>query len=74
MSAPKLKKDELALYGQALKLYRNQEWDMAELQFLNLQTAHPERHLYALYLERIAHFRKEPPGDDWDGVFTHESK
>ena len=30
---------ELKLYHEALKLYRHQNWDMAEIQFINLQQA-----------------------------------
>ena len=67
-------RDAMKLYEQALKLYRSQNWDMAELQFLNLGKADPDRVLYRLYSERVAHFRKEPPSEKWDGVFTHESK
>ena len=67
-------RDAMKLYEQALKLYRSQNWDMAELQFLNLGKADPNRALYKLYSERVAHFRKEPPSEKWDGVFTHESK
>lgn len=67
-------RNELKLYRQALKLYRGQDWDLAELQFLNLKQRHPERALYGLYAERVAHFRTQPPGADWDGVFTHLSK
>ena len=66
--------DELKLYNRALRLYRGQEWDMAEIQFLNLQKRNSDRMLYQLYAERVAHFREVPPGGDWDGVFTHLSK
>lgn len=65
---------ELALYREALKLYRAQNWDLAEVQFLNLHKAYPERYLYAMYAERIEYFRAHPPGDDWDGVFTFKTK
>jgi len=34
----------------------------------------PGSMLYELYLERITHFREEPPGEYWDGVFTHKTK
>ena len=27
-----------------------------------------------LYLERIEHFRENPPDEDWDGVFTFQTK
>ena len=30
--------------------------------------------LYQVYLDRIAIYRSDPPGDDWDGVFTHTTK
>jgi adenylate cyclase len=65
---------ELELYREALKLYRSQNWDMAELQFLNLQQARPESLLYGEYLHRIGVFRTDPPPEAWDGVFTHQSK
>jgi adenylate cyclase len=65
---------ELKLYREALKLYRAQNWDMAELQLLNLQASSPSRRLYSLYVERIGVFRQAPPAADWDGVFKHETK
>ena len=66
--------DELSAYRKALKNFRAQAWDNAELDFFNLNRAYPDRYLYTVYLERIAIYRKEPPGDNWDGVFTHTSK
>ena len=65
--------DELKLYQEGLRHYRAQEWDLAEIQFLNLQSE-SERTLYGIYIERIQYFRNMPPGDGWDGVFTHTSK
>jgi len=65
---------ELALYEQALRYYREMNWDLAELQFLNLQKQSPTCKLYELYAERIRFFRTAPPGSDWDGVFTFETK
>ncbi len=64
----------LRLYNEALKLYRAENWDMAELQFLNLRKANAADRLYDLYIGRIAVFRKTPPAAGWDGVFTHVSK
>jgi len=65
---------ELALYREALKLFRAQNWDLAELQFLNLHKSYPERYLYTVYTERIEYYRANPPGEDWDGVFTFKTK
>jgi len=65
---------ELNAYKQALRNFRAQSWDKAELDFFNLTRANPDRLLYQVYLDRVAFYRSEPPGDDWDGVFTHTSK
>lgn len=65
--------DELKLWKQALRLFRNQEWDTAEVQLLNLQQKFP-RKLYAVYIERIAYYRQNPPGDGWNGVTTFKTK
>ena len=69
----KATKDELKLYRETLKLYRSQNWDLAELQFLNLHKMYG-RYLYQMYAERVAFFRQNPPGTDWDGVFTYQTK
>jgi len=67
-------KDELKLYKEALRLYRAQEWDMAEMNLLNLQRSSRSPGLYKMYVERVAEYRQRPPGERWDGVFTHTSK
>ena len=65
---------ELTAYKQALLNFRAQSLDKAEVDFFNLNRDYPNRFLYQVYLDRIAFYRSEPPGDDWDGVFTHTSK
>jgi adenylate cyclase len=66
--------EELKMFHQALRLYRKQDWEQAELQLYNLQRMAPESKLYQVYAERIAYFRKQPPPADWDGVFVFETK
>jgi adenylate cyclase len=66
--------EDAKLYHNALRLYRQQEWDAAEKVLLELKSVEPDCYLFQLYLDRIALFRTEPPGADWDGVFTHETK
>jgi adenylate cyclase len=66
--------DELTLWGQALRLYRARDWDMAELQLINLSRAYPGRRLYQLFLERVAEFRRHPPEDGWDGAHKFDTK
>ena len=67
-------KDELKLYREALRFYRAQDWDMAEMNLLNLQRTSRSPSLYKVYVERVAQYRENPPGENWDGVFTHTSK
>jgi adenylate cyclase len=65
---------ELERWQQALAAVRAQQWDQAEALLAELRALSPERGLYALYGERIAHHRAHPPGPDWDGVTTFETK
>lgn len=71
---PPTVQDELRAWDEALALVRAQRWSEAIDRIDALAAAHPERGLYALYLARIAHYRAHPPGPDWDGVTTFETK
>ncbi len=66
--------EEAKLFHQALRLYRKQDWDKAELQLLSLRNMSPQCKLYQVYAERVAHYRNDPPGDNWDGVFIFKTK
>lgn len=57
----------------AFARYQAQDWEAAEAMLLALNARAP-RKLYDIYLDRIAHFRAEPPPDDWDGVFVYTTK
>jgi len=70
---PKEVLDANKLWHQALRAYRAQDWDQAEVALLNLSRSQPHK-LYDVYAERIAHYRKEPPGDSWDGSWKFETK
>ena len=66
--------EELKMWGRFLRTYRAQDWDTAEVALLNLSRIHP-RYLYEkVYVERITHYRKEPPGADWDGSWKFDTK
>jgi len=66
--------DELKHWQKALKAYRAQNWDEAEMNLYNAQRMSPECKLYELYFERIQQCRLEPPGPNWDGVTTFKTK
>ncbi|CAG1000807.1 partial adenylate cyclase, partial [Rhodocyclaceae bacterium] len=72
-SVPQETLDEIKLWNQALRAYRAQDWDQAELALINLNRMAPHK-LYDVYLERIAHYRQDPPGDDWDGSWKFDTK
>ncbi|AWB65173.1 adenylate/guanylate cyclase domain-containing protein [Saccharobesus litoralis] len=55
--------------------YRQQEWETARL-LLN-ELAKQELlapRLILLYQQRLVLFKRNPPGEDWDGVFNHTAK
>ncbi len=64
---------ELSLYRRALQAYRHQNWSEAELQIYQLKKTSAHK-IYDVYLKRIEIFKVEPPGPDWDGVFTYKTK
>jgi adenylate cyclase len=66
--------EELKLWNQALRAYRAQQWDQVEVTLLNLQRMNPGCELYALYAERVAQMRRNPPPAGWDGVTVFEEK
>jgi len=66
--------EDTKLFHNALRLYREQNWDAAEKVLQELRSVQPDSYLFALYLERIGVFRSEPPPADWDGVFTYMTK
>ena len=66
-----------ALNAQMLTRFRKQEWDEA-LSLIDrcrkAAASFDAAGLYDMYMERIATYRAEPPGADWDGVYEAESK
>jgi adenylate cyclase len=71
LAPERLKESEL--FEAALTDYGAQRWDEAEIKLMELGRMQP-RKLYQVYLDRVTHFRFNPPGTDWDGVFTFTSK
>jgi adenylate cyclase len=71
LPAERLKEAEA--FEAALADYEAQRWDAAEIKLMELGRAQP-RKLYQVYLDRVTHFRFNPPGKDWDGVFTFTTK
>jgi adenylate cyclase len=68
------RQEELKLWTQALKAYRAQNWEQAELVLFNLQRLYPGAPLYSFYAERVARYRQRLPEPGWDGVTSFETK
>ncbi|MGA2891815.1 MAG: adenylate/guanylate cyclase domain-containing protein [Xanthobacteraceae bacterium] len=66
-----------ALNAQMLSRFRKQQWDET-LQIIErcrkIADGFDVAGLYDMYEERIAVYRAEPPGTDWNGVYEAESK
>ncbi|MPQ56757.1 CHASE2 domain-containing protein [Duganella sp. FT27W] len=60
----------LASWSRVLGLLRARDWDGAEAILLAL----PDDGLRRLYAARLQQYRATPPGADWDGVTTFETK
>jgi class 3 adenylate cyclase/CHASE2 domain-containing sensor protein len=76
---PEQYKKILPAYHEALNLYKGQEWEKAIEAFkasdaledmFPFRKTNPSR----IYIPRCEHFLTNPPGDDWDGVWTLTSK
>ena len=72
------KKRMLESYNEGLSLYKQKKFSEAlerfnaALQFKN--EGEPEDGPTKLYVTRCLELIKNPPGDDWDGVYTMETK
>jgi adenylate cyclase len=66
--------NEIDRFHRALDRYRQQRWDEAEQTIASLAMADTGRKVYQMYLERIAALRVNPPGKNWDGVYTFTTK
>ena len=74
-----LYKELLPRFHEALELYKKQEWDLAIAAFETvdkLEDMFPGRKTNPsrVYIDRCAHLKQNPPGNDWDGVWTLTSK
>lgn len=66
--------NEIDRFHRALDRYKEQRWDDAEQILTALSHADPSRKAYKVYLQRIANFKLNPPGKNWDGVFVATTK
>ena len=76
---PEIYKKILPVFHEGLEYYFKQDWDKAIEAF---QTADELEEMFPgrktnpsrVYIPRCQNFKSNPPGDDWDGVWTQTSK
>jgi adenylate cyclase len=61
-------------FAHGLDAYRRQDWDAAEQRFAACRELVAEDGPSAVYLARIAAFRRETPPAGWDGVWRITAK
>lgn len=61
-------------YTKALNFYRVRDWVQAKIYFEKAHQLEPMDSAALLFLERIAHFRTNPPEDNWQGVWVLDRK
>ncbi|MCH8011894.1 MAG: adenylate/guanylate cyclase domain-containing protein [Candidatus Marinimicrobia bacterium] len=69
----------LPIFHEGLEYYNSQKWDKANKAFAEsdqLEDMFPTRptNPSRVYIERCQFFKENPPGDDWDGVWTLTAK
>ena len=66
--------DFLGHYSDSLALYRSRQWSDALESFQQCIALRPSDRISSLYVERCHYYLSDPPGDDWNGVWTLTSK
>ena len=67
-------RDVLGLYQNGLESYRQARWEAAMQDFDAALKLNPADKLCEKYIQRCLHYKANPPGDDWDRVWTMTSK
>lgn len=71
---PPQKQQAVAIYNEGLAAYKKQDWDTGMAKFSAVLKLDPDDGPSKAYFARCEEFKQEPPGADWDGVYTLSSK
>jgi len=61
-------------FNEGRRQYVAQQWDKAMEHFNKALSLNPTDKLSQIYIDRCLLMQKEPPSDDWDGVWIMQSK
>lgn len=62
------------VYNEGLALYKQRKFKEAKAKFEECDTIVPGDGPAALYVGRCIEYIKNPPDEDWDGVYTMTTK
>jgi adenylate cyclase len=65
-----INRETLVNYNKGLNTFYLREWKLSQEYFIESLETDKNDFLSQLYLERSLEFMRNPPPDDWDGVFT----
>ena len=66
--------DGLGVFNDGYRSWNEGKWDQAIKLFKNVQKINPNDKAAQMYLDRCYHMKKNPPKNDWDGVWIMTSK
>jgi adenylate cyclase len=66
--------DVLELFDNGLKCYRHDNWLKAIKFFSNALNLNPGDYVSKLFLDRCRHYLRNPPSNEWGGVWVMETK
>ncbi len=61
-------------FEKGFRLYHERKFDEAVVAFTSALNLKPDDECSQLYIERCNDYVTEPPGNDWDGVYTMKTK
>ena len=64
----------LGLFKDGLSAYRARKWDVSIKLFNKCLEINPKDKPSQFYIDRVNYFKKNPPPDDWEGVWVMDSK
>lgn len=67
-------REAMNLFKDGLTQYRNRKWDNSTDAFRETLKLNPDDKLSQLYIDRCAHFKEQPPGENWTGEWVMTSK
>ena len=66
--------NSIDFFQHGLQFYKEQKWDEAITRFKQTLELVPDDPPSKIYIERCEAFKDNPPGEDWDGVYTMTTK